>query len=120
MKYKVLAKRHLAKTVSYRILSTGIGFLVMWYVTGSIKIGAAFGFAEMLLKPALYYLHERAWYRWIKFGVVPEKESKKKTPLPTDDKVKTEIKVIEDTPLETPSPTPKPKVKKVLNYSSNR
>jgi uncharacterized membrane protein len=118
MKYKVLAKRHFAKTVSYRILSTGIGFLVMWYVTGSIKIGAAFGFAEMLLKPALYYLHERAWYRWIKFGVVPEKKQPKK------DITK---EVLEDIVIElkkpippSPSPTPKPKVKKVLNYSSNR
>jgi len=118
MKYKVLAKRHLAKTVSYRILSTSIGFLIMWYVTGSVKIGAAFSIAEMLLKPALYYLHERAWYRWMKFGLVPEKKQPKK------DMTK---EVLEDIVIElkkpvppSPSPTPKPKTKKVLNYSSNR
>ena len=38
---KVDAKRHLAKTISYRLISTGIGFLIMWAASGSIKIGAA-------------------------------------------------------------------------------
>jgi len=51
---KVSVKRHLAKTVSYRIISTLIGFLIMWAATGSIKIGAAFGVAELIIKPALY------------------------------------------------------------------
>ena len=36
----VQRKRHIAKTISYRILSTLIGFLLMWWVSGSIKIGA--------------------------------------------------------------------------------
>lgn len=62
-------KRHLAKTISYRIVSTGIGFLVMWLLTGSVKIGAAFGLGELLFKPFLYFLHERVWYKWIKFGL---------------------------------------------------
>ncbi|MFN9955060.1 MAG: DUF2061 domain-containing protein, partial [bacterium] len=39
-------KRHIAKTISYRIVSTLIGFLIMWWVSGSIKIGAAFGVVE--------------------------------------------------------------------------
>ena len=62
-------KRHIAKTISYRVLSTTIGFLTMWIVTGSIKIGAAFGVAELLWKPIQYYLHERIWYKWIKYGL---------------------------------------------------
>lgn len=74
---KVSAKRHLAKTVSYRIISTLIGFLIMWWVTGSIKFGAAFGVAELVIKPSLYYLHERVWYRWIKFGLIEIKTPKK-------------------------------------------
>jgi len=67
---KVSAKRHLAKTISYRIISTAVGFLIMWLVTGSIKFGAAFGVAELLYKPLQYYIHERVWYRFIKFGLV--------------------------------------------------
>jgi uncharacterized membrane protein len=65
----VSRKRHIAKTISYRVVSTLIGFLIMWSVSGSVKIGAAFGVAELIYKPVQYYLHERVWYRWIKFGL---------------------------------------------------
>lgn len=65
----VQKKRHIAKTISYRIVSTVIGFGIMWAVTGSVKIGAAFGIAELVYKPIQYYLHERIWYKWIKFGL---------------------------------------------------
>lgn len=62
-------KRHIAKTISYRIVSTGIGFITMWLVTGSVKIGAAFSVIELVWKPIQYYIHERIWYRYIKFGI---------------------------------------------------
>lgn len=68
----VQRKRHIAKTISYRVVSTTIGFLTMWFITGSIKIGAAFGFAELVWKPIQYYIHERIWYKWIKFGLKKE------------------------------------------------
>lgn len=66
---KVSAKRHVAKTISYRIISTLIGFTIMWIATGSIKIGAAFGLAELVYKPIQYYIHERVWYKWIRYGL---------------------------------------------------
>ena len=69
----VQKKRHLAKTIRYRIVSTGIGFLIMYAVSGSIKIGAAFGVAELVYKPLQYYIHERIWYRWVKYGLKDEK-----------------------------------------------
>jgi len=115
MSYKVSAKRHLAKTISYRVVSTGIGFAIMWWATGSIKIGAAFGLAELVYKPIQYYIHERIWYRWIKFGLVEDKK-KKVTPL-TEGKIKSQPKVYED---ELPKTSPPPTGKKVLNYGSNR
>lgn len=62
-------KRHIAKTISYRVISTLIGFIIMYYVTDSIKIGAAFSIAELVYKPIQYYIHERIWYKWIKFGL---------------------------------------------------
>lgn len=70
----VSKKRHLAKTISYRVVSTTIGFLIMWLASGSIKVGAAFGVAELVYKPLQYYIHERIWYRYIKFGLKPEKD----------------------------------------------
>ena len=65
----VRIERHLAKTISYRIISTGIGFHIMWLVTGSVKIGATFGVAELVYKPLQYFIHERIWYKWIKYGL---------------------------------------------------
>jgi uncharacterized membrane protein len=62
-------KRHIAKAISYRILSTIIGFLLMWLISGSVKIGAAFSVAELVYKPIQYYIHERVWYRYIKYGL---------------------------------------------------
>jgi uncharacterized membrane protein len=64
-----LINRHIAKSITYRILSTTIGFLTMWWISGSIKVGTAFGVAELLFKPFLYFIHERIWYRFIKYGL---------------------------------------------------
>jgi len=71
-------KRHLAKTISYRVISTLGGFFIMWLISGSIKIGATFSIAELIYKPIQYYIHERIWYRWVTFGLkkeIPLKES---------------------------------------------
>jgi uncharacterized membrane protein len=69
---QVTKNRHIAKTISYRIISTGIGFATMWAVTGSIKLGAAFSIVELLWKPIQYYIHERVWYKWVKYGLKKE------------------------------------------------
>jgi uncharacterized membrane protein len=119
MNYKVTAKRHVAKTISYRVVSTGIGFVIMWLATGSIKIGAAFGLVELVYKPIQYYIHERIWYKWIKFGLVGNSEKKKNGKGINEGKIKSQPKVSEEELAET-SPPPKPTEKKVLNYSSNR
>ena len=66
---KLSFKRHIAKTITYRIISSLVGFTIMWWVTGSIKIGTAFGALELVYKPIQYYIHERVWYRFIKFGI---------------------------------------------------
>lgn len=65
----VLKRRHIAKAISYRVVSTLIGFLVMWLISGSVKIGAAFSAVELLYKPIQYYIHERIWYKWIRYGL---------------------------------------------------
>jgi uncharacterized membrane protein len=104
---KVSYKRHLAKTISYRIISTTIGFLAMWWASGSVKVGAAFGVVELIYKPLQYYIHERIWYRHIRFGLVEEK--KKPKPKVTSSEI--EISNV---------PSGNVKGKKVLNYSSNR
>lgn len=118
---KVSYKRHLAKTVSYRIVSTTIGFLAMWWATGSIKVGAAFGVVELIYKPIQYYIHERIWFKYIKFGISDVSEKKKKSNGITEGKIKSQPKIYEnELPKTEPPPPPKPSGRKVLNYSSNR
>jgi uncharacterized membrane protein len=70
----VRKKRHIAKTISYRIISTLVGFILLWAMSGSIKIGAAFGVVELVYKPLQYYIHERVWYRYIKYGLYDDKK----------------------------------------------
>jgi uncharacterized membrane protein len=65
----VKVKRHIAKTISYRIISSLFGFLTMWYLTGDILIGGAFSIAEILVKPIIYFTHERIWYSFINYGL---------------------------------------------------
>ena len=117
MSYKVSTKRHLGKTISYSIISICIGFLSMWYITGNIIIGLSFGFAEIILKPIIYYLHERIWYRWIKFGLVEEKKPKLKK-IQLNETELNEVKV--ELPIKKPIQVTQQTGKKVLNYSSNR
>jgi uncharacterized membrane protein len=62
-------KRHIAKAISYRLISTLIGFTVMLVVTGSVGAGIAFSAAEFVWKPLQYYLHERIWYKWVSYGL---------------------------------------------------
>ena len=66
-------KRHILKTISYRVISTTIGIGVVWGVSGSLKVGTAFGIAELVYKPIQYYIHERVWYKFIKYGLTNKK-----------------------------------------------
>lgn len=62
-------KRHIAKTVTWRIIGTIDTFLLSWLITGEWKLGLAIGGVEVITKMVLYFLHERAWYKFSKFGV---------------------------------------------------
>lgn len=59
-------KRHALKTLSYRILGTTTTILVAYSLGGSIKMASLLGLGELLLKPIIYFLHERIWYKYIK------------------------------------------------------
>ena len=56
-------KRHLAKTITWRGLGTLDTMILSWVITGSPFLGLQIGFAELLTKMILYYIHERVWYR---------------------------------------------------------
>lgn len=56
--------RHLAKTISWRIIGTIDTMILGWVITGNLKMGLAIGGTEVLTKMVLYFLHERAWFKW--------------------------------------------------------
>lgn len=62
-------KRHIAKTISWRIIGTIDTIILSGVITGSLTLGLAIGGVEIITKMILYFLHERAWYRFSKFGV---------------------------------------------------
>lgn len=69
-------KRHLAKTVSWRVVGTVDTMLLAWIITGDPVTGLQIGLAEVITKMILYYVHERTWYK-IDFGL-PNRKSKEK------------------------------------------
>jgi uncharacterized membrane protein len=67
-------KRHIVKTISWRIIGTLDTIFLSSIITGDVKIGMSIGGVEVITKMVLYFLHERAWYKFSNFGV---KEIKK-------------------------------------------
>lgn len=66
-------KRHLAKTVTWRLVGTLDTMLLAWWISGNPLIGLQVGLAEIVTKMVLYYFHERVWFR-INFGLSNRKE----------------------------------------------
>lgn len=67
--------RHLAKTITWRVIGTLDTMILGWVISGSPLTGLKIGAAEVVTKMVLYYLHERAWYK-INFGLDRRKERK--------------------------------------------
>lgn len=65
----VSRKRHLAKTLTWRVLATTDTFLIAWLITGQIDWAAGIATIEVVTKMFLYYWHERAWYNYSKYGI---------------------------------------------------
>lgn len=59
-------KRHILKTITWRITATIVTFLLVWILGGDIKLALHIGFIEIFVKMLAYYGHERFWYKFIK------------------------------------------------------
>jgi len=62
-------KRHIAKTISWRVVGTLDTILISGLVTGSWGAGLTIGGIEIFTKMILYFFHERVWYKFSKFGI---------------------------------------------------
>ena len=61
-------KRHIAKTVTWRIIGTLDTMILAWIISGDPLTGLKIGLAEVITKMTLYYFHERTWYK-INYGL---------------------------------------------------
>ncbi len=62
-------KRHIAKTISWRIIGTIDTMILSALITGSWEMGLTIGGVEVITQMVLYFFHEKHWYRFSKFGV---------------------------------------------------
>jgi uncharacterized membrane protein len=65
----ITKSRHLAKAVTWRIIASIATALIAWSFGLPPKIIGAVFLADLIIKFVLYYLHERVWYKHIKFGI---------------------------------------------------
>lgn len=70
-------KRHIAKSVTWRIVGTIDTIVLSWLISGNPLTGLKIGFSEVITKTILYYLHERVWFN-IRSGVTKNGNSKKR------------------------------------------
>lgn len=75
MKPNLSHKRHILKTITWRVVGTIDTILLGWLISGDPTIGLSVGGAELFTKMFLYYLHERTWYK-IDFGTDRKKNKK--------------------------------------------
>jgi len=61
-------KRHIGKTITWRMVGTLDTIIISWIISGSPLIGLKIGVSEVLTKMVFYYIHERVWHR-SKFGL---------------------------------------------------
>ncbi len=56
-------KRHIAKTLTWRVVGTIDTIILGWFFSGNLSTGLSIGFAELGTKMILYFLHERIWFK---------------------------------------------------------
>lgn len=61
-------KRHLAKAVTWRFISSLTTFIIAYMVSGDFGLGVSITSIDVVVKIILYYCHERSWYR-TKWGI---------------------------------------------------
>ena len=71
-KVAINKKRHIAKTITWRVIGTLDTMLLGWLISGDPLIGIQIGALELFTKMILYYFHERAWYR-SNWGIIKPK-----------------------------------------------
>jgi adenylylsulfate kinase len=65
--YKETHKRSIAKGISWRLVATTTTIIIVYFFFGRLDLAIVAGLIETVLKVALYWAHERVWFK-IKWG----------------------------------------------------
>jgi uncharacterized membrane protein len=66
IKEESVVVRHVLKTLTYRFFATITTIATALLLGASVEVSSLIGLGELLIKPIIYFLHERAWYKMIK------------------------------------------------------
>ena len=71
--YKETNTRSIVKGVSWRIIATSTTIIIVYVFFGRLDLAIAAGLIETVIKVALYWLHERVWFKihWGKKKIDP-------------------------------------------------
>lgn len=58
-----IIKRHLFKTITWRIIGSLDTLLLAYFITGSLSNSLKISGLELITKMFLYYFHERVWFK---------------------------------------------------------
>lgn len=54
-------RRSIVKAITFRIAATLTTIIIVYLVTGNLKLSGILGIFDLVSKFILYYLHERIW-----------------------------------------------------------
>ncbi len=60
--------RHLAKTITWRVIASLTTLVSVYIIIGELEIAGAILGIEFFLKMLFYYFHERAWFKYGRLG----------------------------------------------------
>jgi len=72
---RLIKKKRIFKTLTWRFISTFTTFLIAYIITGSLKYGGYIAMIETFVKSSEYWAHEYFWEKYTKRKI---KEIKKK------------------------------------------
>ncbi len=54
-------KKKILKTISWRITATSTTLLLVYLLSGQLKIAGTVALLEVIIKTVIYYVHETIW-----------------------------------------------------------
>jgi uncharacterized membrane protein len=65
VKEEYVLLRHILKTISYRFLGTITTVITAYSLGASFQVSSLLGVGELMIKPIIYFFHERVWYKFL-------------------------------------------------------